>query len=76
MLGISSSFGTWALAGGAAVHSRAIRLEGVHAGTGPLIVKLVGTDMKGRRLAAWGEINNSDPQRETDPLRPLAGIVR
>jgi hypothetical protein len=54
----------------------AIRLEGVHPGTGPLILKLVGTDRNGRRLAAWGEINNSDPQRETELLRPLAGIVR
>ncbi|MGO8897784.1 MAG: hypothetical protein ACLQU5_05475 [Isosphaeraceae bacterium] len=76
MLGIASSFGTSALAGGAALRSGAIRLKGVHPGTGPLIVKLVGTDVKGRRVAAWGEIDNLDPESETGLLRPLAGNVR
>jgi len=76
MLGIASSFGTSALAGGAALRSGAIRLKGVHPGTGPLIVKLLGTDAKGRRVAAWGEIDNLDPASETRLLRPLAGNVR
>ena len=72
MLGIASSFGTSALSGGAALRSKEIRLKGVHPGTGPLIVKLVGTDDKGRRVAAWWEVDNPDPETEADHLRPLA----
>jgi hypothetical protein len=75
MLGIASTFGTSALAGGSALRSTEIRLKGVHPGTGPLIVKLVGTDDKGRRVAAWREIDNLDPDSEPDLLHPLAENV-
>ncbi len=75
MLGIASTFGTSALAGGSSLRSREIHLKGVHPGTGPLIVKLVGTDDKGRRVAAWREIDNLDPQSEADLLHPLAETV-
>ena len=51
-------------------------MKGVHPGSGPLIVKLVGTDVKGRRVAAWGEIDNLDPESEANLRRPLAANVR
>ncbi len=61
ILGIAASFGTSALEEGATLRSRPIRLEGVHAGTGPLVVKLVGVDEYGRRVAAWAQINTAEP---------------
>ena len=75
MLGIASTFGTSALRGGAELRSREIRLKGVHPGTGPLIVKLVGTDAEGRRVAAWREIQNLDHEDEANLIPPLAGTV-
>ena len=75
MLGIASTFGTSALAGGAALRSREIRLKGVHPGTGPLIVKLVGTDDKGRRVAAWRVIDNLDPESEAGLLPPFGETI-
>ena len=76
MLGIASALAPRRLAGGAALRSREIRLKGVRPGTGPLIVKLVGTDEKGRRVAAWREIDYLDPESEIGILRPLAGNVQ
>ena len=70
MLGIASTFGTSALRGGAELRSREIRLKGVHPGTGPLIVKLVGTDAEGRRVAAWREIQNLDHEDEANLIPP------
>jgi hypothetical protein len=66
-IGIASSFGATEIAGGSSLQSRAIRLGGVHPGTGPLILKLVGTDTKGRRVAAWQEIDNIDLSRSGEP---------
>jgi hypothetical protein len=59
MLGIASKFGTSALAAGGALHSRPIRLEGVHPETGSLVLKLIGTDAQGHRVAAWAKIENN-----------------
>ena len=59
MLGIASTFGTSSLAAGAELHSRPIRLEGVHPETGSLIIKLIGTDAQGHRVAAWASIENN-----------------
>jgi hypothetical protein len=67
MLGIASSFGTSALPAGGSLTSRAIRLPGVRAGDGPIVFKAVGTDAKGRRVAAWTEV--SPPSRSVG-LKP------
>ena len=58
MLGIASTFGTSALAAGGELHSRPICLEGVHPETGSLVVKMIGTDAQGHRVAAWASIEN------------------
>jgi hypothetical protein len=59
MLGIASTFGTSALAAGGELHSRPIRLQGVHPETGSLVIKLIGTDTQGNRVAAWASIENN-----------------
>jgi hypothetical protein len=57
MLGIAASFGTSALSASGELNSRPIPLRGVTALTGPLVVKVVGTDARGRRIAAWADLN-------------------
>jgi hypothetical protein len=58
------------LAAKAVKHSRPIRLPKVDAYSGPLVLKLIGVDAKGRRIAAWAEL---DPSGDADrDLRPLA----
>jgi hypothetical protein len=64
MLGIASSFGTSTLAAGGALRSREIRLPGVKAGDAPLVFKAVGTDARGRRVAAWADVSPSSPRPE------------
>ena len=56
-LGIASSFGTSALPAGGRLRSGAIRLPEARPGDPPLIFKAVGTDSRGRRVAAWSEIS-------------------
>jgi hypothetical protein len=72
MLGIASSFGTAALSTGAVRHSRPIRMGDVHPETEPIVVKAIGVDAQGRRIAAWAELNGrlSDAHGEDD--QPLA----
>jgi len=53
MLGIARAFGTSALPAGGALDSRPIPLAGVRRGDGPLVFKAVGTNPRGRRVAAW-----------------------
>jgi hypothetical protein len=53
MLGIASAFGTSALPARGALRSKPIRLPGVRGGDGALVFKAVGTDPRGRRVAAW-----------------------
>jgi hypothetical protein len=60
---ILASFGSSTVPPGGVVHSRPIRLQGVHPESGTLIVRVVGTDAKGHRVAAWTEING-------EPLPP------
>jgi hypothetical protein len=74
-LGIASSFGTSTLAGRGTLRSGPIVLRGVHAESGPLIVRLIGTDSGGRRIAAWAEINSQAAERERvqEDDRTLAG---
>ncbi len=62
MLGIAAAFGTSALPAGGALRSGPIRLSGVRGGDGPLVFKAVGTDPRGRRVAAWTVVEPS-PRR-------------
>ena len=72
-LGIAANFGTSAVSGGGALHSRSIRLKNVHPELGPLILKLIGTDSRGHRVAAWAQINQGAAENEGDDQPPLAG---
>ncbi len=56
MLGVASAFGTSALPAFGELLSRPIPLSGVSSADGPLIVKAIGTDARGRRVAAWAVI--------------------
>ena len=56
MLGIASAFGTSALPAGGMLHSRPIPLSKTCRAEGPLVVKAIGTDARGRRVAAWAEL--------------------
>ena len=58
MLGIAAAFGSSALPGWrASSRSRPIPMPGVSPGNGPLAIKVIGTDEKGRRIAAWAELD-------------------
>jgi len=57
MLGIADAFGTSALPGSGELRSRPIRLTNVSTNTGPLVVKVIGTDAMGRRVAAWAALD-------------------
>jgi hypothetical protein len=56
MLGLTAAFGTVELPPAGELRSRPIRLSGASANTGPLVIKLTGTDAKGRRVAAWADL--------------------
>jgi len=64
MSGIAASFGTSALPASGELRSRPIRLTGVSASTGPLVVKVIGTDAKGRRVAAWADLESEGRRTE------------
>ncbi len=72
MLGIASAFGSSALPARGRLHSRPIRLAGIHRDSGPLVVKAVGTDAHGQRVAAWAEVNlaptQGDLESDDEPL--------
>ena len=72
VLGIASTFGTSALPAHGRLHSRPIRLRGIHPDSGPLVIKAVGTDAQGRRIAAWAEVDltsvRDDLDLDDDPL--------
>ena len=72
ILGIASSFGTSALPPGGSLSSRPIRLPGIHPDTGAVVIKLIGTDARGRRVAAWAEVNRHPPGAEVGEHEPLA----
>jgi len=67
MLGIAASFGTSALSAGGELSSRPIHLPGVSSCNGPLAIKVVGTDEKGRRIAAWAELAAAPAPLADDP---------
>jgi hypothetical protein len=70
--GVAAGFGGSALEGGAMKHSRPIQLPEVDAYSGPLVLKMIGVDALGRRIAAWAELDDAgDIPRVARP--PLAG---
>jgi hypothetical protein len=67
MLGIAATFGSSALHASGELSSRPIPMPGVSPGNGLLIVKVVGTDDKGRRIAAWAEVDTEPPHAAGEP---------
>ncbi|MDR3637042.1 MAG: hypothetical protein P4L84_24780 [Isosphaeraceae bacterium] len=59
MLGVASKFGSSALAGGARMDSRPIYLPTAAREGGSLVLKAIGTDAQGRRVAAWADVELS-----------------
>ncbi len=55
MAGIAAAFGTSALPARGRLRSRPIPMADA---PGPIVVKAVGTDAAGRRVAAWAEIGD------------------
>jgi hypothetical protein len=67
MLGIASAFGTSLLPANGELWSQPIPLSGISAETGPLVVKVIGTDAGGRRIAAWADVNASTDTTGGEP---------
>jgi hypothetical protein len=55
--GIAALFGSTTLPPRGELASRPIPLAGVGRGDGPLVVKALGTDPRGRRIAAWADLD-------------------
>ena len=73
MLGIASAFGTSALPAGGRLASRPIESPGaIRAEHGPLVVKAVGTDARGRRVAAWAELTTGEDPDPDGGDRPAS----
>jgi hypothetical protein len=60
MLGIAASFGTSSLPARGELRSRPIPLTGYSPQTGPIVLKVLGTDPLGRRVTAWANFEASD----------------
>jgi len=58
---LASAFGASEIPADGRLDSRPIRLEGLDAGTGPMVLKLLGRDAEGRPLAAWAVL---DPEAD------------
>jgi hypothetical protein len=69
---LNSSFGTSTLDARGCIESQPIRLKDVHLESGPLVVKLVGTDERGHRVAAWAMLEGRPGSADPDEQRPLA----
>ncbi len=67
MLGIAAAFGSSAWEAGGERCSRPIPLPGVSSCNGPLAIKVIGTDEKGRRLAAWAELEAAAALPASEP---------
>ena len=67
-LGIASAFGTSALPPRGLLASRPIALEGLGNSAGPIVLKAIGTDALGHRVAAWAEIDPSQLPARRDEL--------
>ncbi len=72
MLGVASAFGTSAVPAGGEIHSRPIHLVGVSRQTGPIVVKVVATDARGRRFSAWADLNS---QANEPGKLPSAAVI-
>jgi hypothetical protein len=55
------------------LHSEPIRLKNVHHESGPLVLKLIGSDSRGHRVAAWARINQQLGEHEDESQPPVAG---
>jgi hypothetical protein len=67
MLGIAATFGTSLIPADGELRSQPICLPGVSSQTGPVVVKVIGTDANGRRIAAWAEVNSEPDTQLTEP---------
>lgn len=56
MLGVAAKFGTSAVLGGGRLDSKAISVPAAARESGPLVLKAIGTDAQGRRIAGWAEV--------------------
>lgn len=54
---LAKAFGSATLNPGGQLASRPIPLDGVKPGQGPVVIKLVGIDARGRRVTAWAELS-------------------
>jgi hypothetical protein len=63
MMGIAAAFGSSALEATGELRSQPIPMPGVSPSNGLVAVKVIGTDEKGRRIAAWAEF-------DTEPASP------
>jgi hypothetical protein len=57
--GVAAAFGTVEVPAGGELESRLIPLEGVSDQTGPLVIKVLGTDPRRRRVSAWAELDGT-----------------
>ena len=67
MLGIAASFGTSALPARGELRSGPIHLSGTSPESGPLVIKVVGTDPRGRRVCAWADLSPASPAADGGP---------
>jgi hypothetical protein len=67
MLGVASAFGTSAVPADGVIQSRPIQLAGVSRQSGPIVVKVVGTDARGRRVGAWADLNAEADEPDGSP---------
>ena len=67
ILGLAVTLGTSAIPSGGELRSGTIRLSGISRDTGPIVIKVVGTDRNGRRISAWADVNGCSPSRPDDP---------
>ncbi|MFO0892998.1 MAG: hypothetical protein U0790_28165 [Isosphaeraceae bacterium] len=58
------------------IRSRPIVLPGVHPGSGPVVLKLIGLDARGRRVSAWAILDSRPAPSEPGDARPLATRTR
>jgi hypothetical protein len=56
---VAAAFGTAEVPAGGELECRLIPLEGVSDQTGPLVIKVLGTDPRGRRVSAWAELDGT-----------------
>lgn len=70
--GIAAAFGTSALPAGGRLGSRPIAAAGPLGPARPMVFKVVGTDARGRRVAAWAELPSPGPLA----IEPHAGSER